>query len=547
MPNIRSKFCCLIIVLLSLFALLPTVYDIFVNPIGVLHSIVYFLSRLGLIVLVVFLLNFVFPLRIVFYLVTSFTIIIVPIELVHLLTFDSFITLHGLIALIQTNIGESFSFMRGLEWFLILFPISAILLLIGIRSIPMFRLNNQGFLKSAILLVGLFFVVICSFYLQIRFTPNYHGTTFYSLSKGQIVKKYPLNLLYRSYELYIYKKGVKQYAKRVADFRFNGMQESNSTDSQVYILVIGESARVSNYQIFGYERANTPRLDAMNNLILFPDFYSTGNTTNTTIPLIITRATAQEYHLVKEEKSIFTLFKEAGFSTFWISNQVIAERYEDEPDTFYSCDASSYDEQVLPVLDSVLNDRSNNKKFILINLFGNHYGSNPYPDDYQLYSPSLEDSKNVLRSPKFREYFINSYDNSVYYQDFVLSNIIERLEQEQIHSFVFFTSDHGESLFDEPDNFYGHGSAKLTKEQINIPVFIWYSDLFKDNNETTVKNIEHNRLKKLSSDFTFHTIADMASIRFDSLDLSLSFAQEDFVEPEERFAILDFKCVAIEF
>jgi glucan phosphoethanolaminetransferase (alkaline phosphatase superfamily) len=267
---------------------------------------------------------------------------------------------------------------------------------------------------------------------------------------------------------------------------------------------------------------------------------------------MITRATANDFNVSLKEKSLVTLFKEAGFSTHWICNQEIfkgygADKYLEEIDNFHYTCGSGNDEVVLPVLKGILDNDSSNKQFIVLNLFGNHYGVDSHPDEYNFFSPNLENSKVGSRSIESRELFINSYDNSVLYQDFVISKVIQLIQAKEAVSFVFFSSDHGESLFDEPDFFYGHGSAKPTKEQVHVPAFVWYSSLYKKYNDNVVSNLHQNKNKKLSSDNLFYTVSNLGLLSYPLYADSMSIADSNFLEPDTRFAIIDRTPVPVSF
>jgi heptose-I-phosphate ethanolaminephosphotransferase len=91
---------------------------------------------------------------------------------------------------------------------------------------------------------------------------------------------------------------------------------------EIYVVVVGETSRRIDWSLFGYPRATTPRLDAIkSDLILFNRVNSNATNTILSVPLALTRATPATRDVARSEKSIITLLKQAGFETFWISNQ----------------------------------------------------------------------------------------------------------------------------------------------------------------------------------------------------------------------------------
>src|ERR1700679_1291744 len=97
---------------------------------------------------------------------------------------------------------------------------------------------------------------------------------------------------------------------------------SRRTAAEIYVVVVGETSRRANWSLFGYSRGTTPRLDAMRS-DLIPFNRVTSNATNTilSVPLALTRAAPATRGVAHAEKSIITLLRQAGFATYWISNQ----------------------------------------------------------------------------------------------------------------------------------------------------------------------------------------------------------------------------------
>jgi ribosome biogenesis GTPase len=84
---------------------------------------------------------------------------------------------------------------------------------------------------------------------------------------------------------------------------------------------------------------------------------------------------------------------------------------------------------------------------------------------------------------------LNSYDNSIAYTDYVLNELIELLKlKENTESFLLFSSDHGEDLYIDGCGKSGHGNE--THFNFEISSFIWYSNMFKQNNVEKTKNID---------------------------------------------------------
>ena len=97
---------------------------------------------------------------------------------------------------------------------------------------------------------------------------------------------------------------------------------ADSAAREIYFIVIGETSRRRNWSLFGYPRATTPRLDALrDNLYSFGHITSNATNTIQSLPLALSRARVGGAETFHAEKSIVGLLRQAGFETFWISNQ----------------------------------------------------------------------------------------------------------------------------------------------------------------------------------------------------------------------------------
>ncbi len=552
MLNSNRKGIVFIFVLLFSFSLIPSIVFSYSNGLNFGISFWSLLSQSALLMIILILLNFIFSIRTAFFLFFIFLLVNIPIELFHLTLFDDYITTQGIVALSNTNLTESAAFLRGNEKLIMIIGIMFFIVFFIIRKLPkrihLFRRRKYYLTATGVLLLSIF-IITTNYFLAFHRSGNLGRTGYYFL-KQEIIKKYPINVPYRIYELFLMQSNIREYRNMRSDFYFNARQKRNLKDTQIYVLIIGESARYENYHINGYHRNTTPNLSSKSKLIPFSNFYSTANVTSHAVPLMITQATALTYERSFKEKSIVSLFKEAGFTTYWISSQNIffgdkEGLYKEEVDFFYES-LTKYDKGVLPILSNIL--RGNQQKiFIVINLFGNHYGSKAYPDHYNVYPENPDESHKIIeKKPENRQDFVDSYDNSVLYQDSILSDIINQIEDKNANSFVFFSSDHGESLFEAPDYFYGHGAAKVTKEQVHITAFFWYSDIFEKHNSELVKNINANKHKKLSSDNIFFTIADLSLIQYEQMDSSLSFCRQGFSEPKVRHGLIGDSVVGLD-
>ena len=161
------------------------------------------------------------------------------------------------------------------------------------------------------------------------------------------------------------------------------------------------------------------------------------------------------------------------------------------------------------------------KKFIIIHLYGTHaFYSSRYPEEYNFFK---NNPKTIFLNEKSKE-LINTYDNAVRYNDFIISEIINETKKTNSKSFVLFLSDHGEEVFDE-ENFAGHSDLKLTKTMFDIPFVLWRSKKFIDDDKKT-----YDLDKKHSAEDLIYTLSDLSNIKFKEFDSTRSLFNKNYIE-----------------
>ena len=208
----------------------------------------------------------------------------------------------------------------------------------------------------------------------------------------------------------------------------------------------------------------------------------------TAIPIILTRKPITETKFTWwKEASILRAMKEAGYETYWISNQQAIGKY-DSPVSTFAFEAQhdeflnhvswsapgSYDEDLLQPLRDALHD-SNGDLFIVLHMMGSHQSYDfRYPEPYKKFRPAESDPPDGTPA---REHSLNSYDNSILYTDHVLASIIGILRDDGAVTGLWFESDHGESLPTATCKMEGHGNG--TRYEYEIPALVWYSDAYR--------------------------------------------------------------------
>lgn len=337
------------------------------------------------------------------------------------------------------------------------------------------------------------------------------------------------------------------YKKTSADFTFNSVKTERADGKrEVYVLVVGETGRAMEWSLYGYERETTPNLQKTPNLIYLKDAITQSNNTHKSVPVILSAASAENYAILYEQKSIVTAFKEAGFKTVVIANQKlttsIIECFYREADTFIDISSfktgsylkSPYDDALLPYLEKEMTESADNL-FIVLHTYGSHFNYyERYPRDFSIFTPDKADGIRAALKKELR----NAYDNTICYTDYVLSEIIKRIDKSNTCAALAYLTDHGEDIFDDKRNRYLHASPIPTYYQLHIPYIYWFSEDYKASFPEKYDWISKHADLPVSTNSLFHTILDVANIKTDVSDMSYALSSELF-EVRDRMYLGD--------
>ena len=353
---------------------------------------------------------------------------------------------------------------------------------------------------------------------------------------------YPVNICYNLYLAFERNAASENYREASRDFKFDARSEHSATAPEVYVMVVGETARAHNFSLYGYPRNTNPLVSKTPGIKAFPNVTTQSNTTHKSVPMLLSAASAEDFERLFHEKGILAAFKEAGFHTVFISNQLPNHSFIDflgeQADEHYFLkkeDASQgnhYDEDLLQKLDEILPlaDASSSahyhyryrKLFVVLHSYGSHFNyQERYPRSFAYFKP---DSRSEAKSENRRD-LLNAYDNTIRYTDYILHGIIERLQKwegvqtktdgvyDQPTSAMLYTSDHGENIFDDGRCLFLHAAPKASDYELHVPFIIWTSDGFSKQYPDILKALGENRSKQVQSSLSaFHTMLGIGGI-----------------------------------
>jgi glucan phosphoethanolaminetransferase (alkaline phosphatase superfamily) len=360
-------------------------------------------------------------------------------------------------------------------------------------------------------------------------------------------QSWPFGLVARGVDFYKERAYLAELGQRSASFRFGAHQQAPDSEPETVVLVLGESSRSDRWRLNGYERDTNPLLRREANVVNLPDVITSVSATRLSVPVIISRKPAtQSLKDGFSEKSFITAYKEAGFKTFWLSNQVSFGRFDTPVSVFAKeadvieflnlggfTDNANYDQVLFGPFKNALADRAP-KKLIVIHSLGSHWNySHRYPQQFDQWQPSLFGvDKPVYTDTKIKPQLNNSYDNSILYTDWFLAQLIGTLKQSQQRAAMLYVSDHGQTLYDKSCKLAFHGHN--TQYEFHVPALLWYSDRYRERYPGKVEQLGRNQGARLATENMFHTLLDLGDIRYGTETLDWSFLNVRF-RPHKRY------------
>lgn len=323
-----------------------------------------------------------------------------------------------------------------------------------------------------------------------------------------------------------------RYKEASKDFKYYAKCSFTDNEAETLVLVIGETSRADNWQLYGYSRKTNPLLTQTKGLTVFTDYMSQSNTTHKSVPILLSLAEADNYDILYHTKGIMQAFREAGYHTVYLSNQQRNHSFidflgEQADDCLFLRDShpdNAYDTDLLVPLAQKLARQKGKRTFIVLHTYGSHFS---YADRYPDFMRDFKNDQYDGAKRQYRPQLINAYDNSICQTDLLLSRIIEELASQGGSAAMIYTSDHGEDIFDDARHLFLHASPFPSFWQLHVPLIVWTSPTYRQRHGAITSALDANRHKAAESNSVFHTLLTMGGVttsyRNDSLSLASPF------------------------
>jgi len=299
------------------------------------------------------------------------------------------------------------------------------------------------------------------------------------------------------------------------------------------VLVIGESYNKHHSQLYGYNKPTTPYQKEMaeqGSLVPFTDVVAPWNLTSFVFKHVLSLHAVGDSGEWCDAPLFPEVFRKAGYHVTFITNQFQSKAKEavyDFSGGFFLNDPEMsqrqfdtrntalyrFDEGVLNAYDE-LKAQNKEHNLVILHLMGSHVEYRArYPQNTRRFFTPQNANRPELTVKQ--RYILSDYDNSVRYNDSIVSAITQRFIDKD--AVVIYMPDHGEEIFDGSPFIYGrmHGANidyRLARNEMEIPFWIWGSPLYIENHPYGWQAIRNAKDRPMMTDVLPHLLLYLAGI-----------------------------------
>ena len=349
----------------------------------------------------------------------------------------------------------------------------------------------------------------------------------------------------------VYRLAFGLYANGLADTQIDQLKaasEKIQVDSCCYrvpniVLVIGESYNKHHSQLYGYDKATTPRqvaLEAEGSLVKFTDVVSTWNLTSFVFKHMLSLYAVGDSGEWCDEPLFPEVFRKAGYHVTFVTNQFEPKAKEavydfsggfflNDPELSQrqfdsrSTKTHRFDDGVLKEYDEIKRKEESGKRkeissakgnLVILHLMGSHVDYRArYPQKTDThFTPQMYDRPELTDKQK---QILAQYDNSLRYNDSIVAAITQRFADQD--AVVIYVPDHGEEIFDGEPYMYGRMHSanidyRLARNEMEIPFWIWGSPQYRENHPYGWLAIQNAKDRPLMIDALPHLLLYLGGI-----------------------------------
>lgn len=300
---------------------------------------------------------------------------------------------------------------------------------------------------------------------------------------------------------------------------------SGSSCPDKIVVIFGESLSKDHMSLYGYSKETNPCLrflEQRESLFLFQNVESATTGTVSSFENMLSSYSGDDSVDWFRCLTVFDLANSVGYKTTWVSNQsrvgtydnIVAKYAELADSTIWVGDAmgvyhKGYDEVLVDELKNLIKSLPDHS-LVFVHLMGSHEKfADRYPQSSRIFT---EDD--YSQNPKNQRKNLADYDNSVLYNDGVVSSMFDLFREEDAVCLYF--PDHGLDIYESSPDFVGHATADSISRvaAVKIPFMAYVSDVsISENCEfvTRIKGSSTHERKYVTSD-VIYTLADLMGI-----------------------------------
>ena len=329
------------------------------------------------------------------------------------------------------------------------------------------------------------------------------------------------------------------------------------------VLIIGESYNRHHAQLYGYDKATTPRQVARakrGELVAYQDVVAPWNLTSFVFKLLFSLYTVGDQGEWCDYPLFPEVFRQAGYHVTFLTNQFLPQAkeavYDFSGGFFLNNPTLSkamfdtrndklwyYDEGMLKEWDDIRGRTkeeggkmsSKQGELTIVHLKGQHldYRTRSPKDRWHFKRDNYD--RPDLRSGEIQR--VAYYDNAILYNDSIVDQLIQRVEKEK--AVVIYVPDHGEECYGPGVHFCGrmHSTEityRLAHEEFDIPFWIWCSRSFRTDHPELYETIVKAKNRRYMTDALPFLLMHLAGISSKDYRPELDILSTEYREQRPR-------------
>ena len=315
-----------------------------------------------------------------------------------------------------------------------------------------------------------------------------------------------ISVLLPYYPIYSGIRLAKSLAQKPFPFTYVADDATLTNDKKkILVLIFGETQRSKNYSLNGYAKNDTNKFTKQKDVVSFTNFYSCGTATETSVPCLFSDLKRENFsnREAKARENLVDIINKLGIKTYFFGNNSggckgVCDNLDQNHTSEHR--AEGFDEVIFDEAKNVIKD-ANSTTFIVLHLQGSHgpIYYKGYPSKFKEFTPTCDTAELNKCTP---DEIANTYDNTILYEDYLQSELINALEarKDKFEVAMFFFSDHGESLGENGIYLHGLPYSIAPDEQKHIPAIVFSSD------SELLKRLKARKDESLSHDFVFSSV-----------------------------------------